>query len=75
MKRTHLENKYLYRPIVTPIVWIAVIVTLDVEQVVSIHLAKHFLKFKEKLNLLRAPKYVNLLHTYYIYISCLHKGI
>jgi len=39
MKRAHPENKYFYRPIAIPIVWIAAIVTLDLEHVVSIYLA------------------------------------
>jgi hypothetical protein len=40
MKRAYSENKFLYRPIATPVVWIAVVVSLDLEHVAqSIDLA------------------------------------
>jgi len=38
-KKAHPENKYFYRPMAIPIVWTAAIVTLDLEQIVSIYLA------------------------------------
>jgi len=39
MKRAHPENKNFFRPIAIPIVWIATIVTLGLEHIVSIYLA------------------------------------